>query len=829
MISDSSPLMNNIGLWADRESKKTGFRTSMISRKIPLTIKIDFSSIGESITKNNKIQIIESAKQIIKKYYNKNLSEIYGVKFDNEKSIFYIVFIDIVIKSDNELIKKISEEIKYICSALIKNCSSFLFEIVLNFDSVFEQEEDVNKKYVQFDIHATKKLGDQIYFIKEFSESDLIELNSRDQSENRLSSSCERFDFIIDIFRNLDNGNELFRKHILIFCSAYVKYYSEKIYSDRKGGSFDKNSWIFFARSFGAKESDAETAYFAQNKFAYTILTLEEILRQESEDMNLKIEKYNRELFIYNVRNLMLSSESISDDSLWRLFSEYIRRDHFFAEKEIYVFSGVTCKVVDVRDLRPIANKFVDEIKSVRDSINIEESDDTGEESETNQTNKMQINKKVFSRCEAITNPFMNQRGLIIMKDACAQYLNTEIKKGSSKNSVCFRDLCVVYSIIDDEKNLEKRKPFMEDHFLFSTEFDLSDFGKNEEELQALIDVELSLKKMFVYEENILFFKCWLGSIYTRNPERCGLFLYGKKKNAKSAILNALIEALGPKYGKSLTSHMFYPTTKGGVTCDPFWADAEGMLVGTVPEGNSKALYSSVIFKETTGGDMRNTAAKNKDPITYKNSAKIAFMANSWVLFDVFDPAVISRLYPLMCYAIFEEDPKDVPETLEEQLKRGIFHAQIDYYNNIRKRALLHLSVTDYFDLYKKHGLKKTIYMEREIDEWKSKTSDYAKFFLELEKAKEGEIYRVPASELKRIFVKRFNKLTHDIDLASFMEEFEGINNIRSEKIGENYYYNLKHKEITNYQTIYTYQGENTMSFDDGDHSKMTSNFKDDY
>lgn len=787
---------------------------SAISYKIPLSVKISYC---QGTTKTQKIRMIENVKYSVKKFYNKALSEIYGVKFDDENFLLYLVFPEIVVNSDNQMIKKITEDSYYHYCSTTKNGIGCFFEIFTNIDNLFIQDEDSNKKYFDFDIPIKRKFKNQEIFIQEFTANDLFDIGGKYETENYLSLSCDRIDFLIEIFRSLDNGNELFRKYLIVFCSTFVKHNQNKIYNERKGTVFNPNTWIDFAKSFGVNENDAKNALAEQENFAYTVLTLEEILRAQSDEMNLRIEKFNRELFIYNVKNLLRSQELVNDDSLWKIFSEYIRRDHFFADKEIIRFTGTICKIIDPKDLRHIANRFVDEIRAIRDLISMEEveCEDEEENAEESENKKSQINKRVYTRCQLIINPFLDRKGLQLMKDACGQYLNTEIKKGSSKSSICFKDLCAVYTVNNGKKTLDVRKPFMEDHFFYSTQYNLIGFGLNDEEKQALIDIEMSLKKMLVYEENILFFKCWLGSLVIRNPERCILFLYGKKKNAKSAFFNALIDALGPKYGKSLPLHMFYGSGKGGVTCDPFWADAEDMIFGQAPECNSKFPLSGTILKETSGGDLRNTAAKNKDPITYKNSAKIAFTSNNWIQFDNLDAALISRLYPLRCLGIFEENPEDVPESEEEQWKQGIFHADINYYNITRKRALLHKIVTEYFELYTQHGLKKTSYMKKELTEWISQTSEYARFFLELEKPKKGEFYMVPANELMRVFIRRYNKLSQGIDLSLFMHEFEGINQIKSIEKNNEFFYNLKHKEITNFEIIRLVEND-TCSFDSG-------------
>lgn len=778
-----------------------------LSKKLPLTIKIEHP---KSFPVKNKIQIFETSKQIVRKFFNRKLSEESGLTYSRDENFFCIVFIEIVVISSNYSLNKITEDIKYESLSTIKNSEQCKFNILFDFKSIFIQEEDSNKKFIDFDVEVKKKDG---IVISSFTESDLMDLMNRDPTENSLHVSTDRYDFIMENFRNLDNGFELFRKNILIFASAYIKYYNLKNYNERKGRILRKEEWMDFALSFGADLNEAENAFFEEKHFAYTILTLEEILREQSKEMNLKIEKYNRDLFCHNVKNLLLSDEPITDNDLWRLFAEYIRRDHFYDKesKNIYMFDGTICSVITAHDLRGIVMKFIDEVKSVKDSIILEEIEDDDEDLEIRKNAK---NSKASSKCSSICNPFLNTKGLNIIKDSCAQYLNTEIKKGTRKNCVCFKDRCVVFKIINGKKVLEKRKAFMEDHFLFSTEFDLSlDFGKNKVETQALEDIEDTFKKMFVHEENILFFKCWLGSIYARDAERCGLFLLGDKKNAKSSIFNALTEGLGPKLSKPLKSHMFYPSGKGGVTCDPFWADAEDMIVGAVSEGDSKFPYSSVTFKSVTGGDMTNTAAKKKDPFTYKNTAKIAFMANQWIQFDTFDSAVISRLYPLRCIGVFEEeDPSLVPKTEEEQREKGIYLADKNFFNTMRKRALIFKTVTEYFDLYAQHGLHKTSLMKQELDKWKCDISDYAKFFVELEEAPEGEEYRVPISELKRIFVMKYGKVGQNIDEETFMKEFDSVNGIKSVEFDGRHYYKYKHKDIKNYKTVMSEDIEYTLA-----------------
>lgn len=745
-----------------------------IEKKLPLIIKVH-------VHDNRKItgfigDTLSLVKYNVRRYYSKSISEFYGVIESSQKTSFYIVFPNIVINRDPIYINFVDELQKIVaesCQKLMPATLSILFDTdELFIDAIQEDYDSKVKFYIAPKTKSDEDDGGEDIEMEYFSESEIADYQKREITENTLFLNIKRYDFLMGVLRSLDNKDEIFKKNILIFASAYVNYHDKNLYSNCEQKYVTKDDWITFAESFSASNADAQTSYFECNDFAYTLLTVEELLKRQSPFLEAKITKFNREFFTHNIKTLLLSDDEITHDDRCDLFAEFIRSNHFYADGYIHYFDGHICAKVEPSYLNPIVKKFKAEVKSIKDLLEIEESD--SKESKRSSS-------RLATRFSKFISDFFSRGADSLVKDSCAKKLNTVIKTGTSKNAVAFRDMCVVYSIIDGEKNLELRKCYMEDHFRGTTMYDLAEFGKREEERRAIEEVKECYRKMFVYQEQVDFFMAWLGSIYVRHPERCGLFMMGKGgENGKTTATNALVESLGiGLYGHQYTGHMFYTNTKGNQTCEPFWAAIEGALIGSVPETNAKSTYSATAFKEATGGDLKNTAAKNKDPRTFKHTAKIVFASNSWIRFDEFDKPVQSRLYPLRCIGEFRADSKTVPEDPEEQDRLHIYKADKDFWTTLRKRAQLHISLTEGFELYKKHGLVRTKYMEQDLIEWRCSVSDYAHFYMKLEFEEGNKRFYSKTSELARRFALQYLRNNAMVDEESFINEYESINGIK--------------------------------------------------
>lgn len=745
-----------------------------IEKKLPLIIKVH-------VHDNKKISgligdTLYHIKYNVRRYYSKNISDYYGVIEMGKNNSFYIIFPNIVINRDPIYINFVDELQKIVAESHQKLMPATL-SILFNTDELFVDaiQEDYDSK-VKFHIAPKYKIDDdeggENIEMEYLSESEISEYHKREITENTLFLNIDRYDFLMGVLRSLENRDEIFKKNILIFSSAYINYHDKNLYSNCEQKYVTKNDWIDFAGSFSASNADAQTSYFESKDYAYTILTVEELLKRQSSFLDAKITKFNREFFTHNIKTLLLSDNEITHDDRCDLFAEFIRSNHFYADGYIHYFDGHICTKIEPSFLNPIVKKFKAEVKSIKDLLEIEESDTKESKRSSSRLN---------TRFSKFISDFFSRGADSLVKDSCAKKLNTIIKTGTSRSAVAFRDMCVVYSVIDGVKNLEMRKCYMEDHFRGTTMYDLAEFGKHEEERIAIQEVKDCYKKMFVYKEQVDFFMAWLGSIYVRHPERCALFMMGKAgENGKTSATNALVESLGiGLYGHQYTGHMFYTNTKGNQTCEPFWASVEGALVGSVPEANVKSTYSATAFKEATGGDLKNTAAKNKDPKTFKHTAKIVFSSNSWIRFDEFDKPVQSRLYPLKCLGEFRADFKTVPVNPEEQDRLHIYKADTNFWTTLRKRAQLHISLTEGFELYKENGLVRTKYMEQDLMEWRCSVSDYAHFHTKLEFEEGNKRFYSKASELARRFILQYSKNSATVDEDSFIKEYESVNGIK--------------------------------------------------
>lgn len=752
---------------------------------VPLVIKIENKDINET-------SLVGLTVDNVKKYYSKEVVEKYGI-FDFDGG-FCVLFPNIVVSDTNPMIHKISADLTSIFKKI--GYDSVSASIVTDLFPYLKYEDGNLDKIIEFKVGFLTNDDERPSRIMSFSEEMISSYLSKTVTENTIVLSLNRFDYIMDLLNLLDNGFDIFRKNIQVFCSAFVKFHRDENYERRKDENFMiRNQWITFASKFSATETDSIKAYDETDSYSYSILTIEEILKDESNDLKALIDKYNGDLFEDKVRKVFCSKDEITLNDMHILFAEYIRRDHFHCEDEIYCFKYPINAPVKVNDLSPLVNSFLNLIKAIKEKMFLSYSEI--DESEN------QERSRITSKHQMIVKAFSNDKRNSMIKNSCANYLHIpKLTKGSALNKIVFKDYCYEYVIIDSQKTLTHRKSYMEDRFIAFINIDnIQNFGKTDRGQKAVENVYRTYKRMFKYQENVDFFISWLGSIITRNPERCILFMMGKDgENAKTSVINALAEALGNNphlgYAKTYQPSMFYPNNKGGVTCDPYWAIAEGALLASLPETNSRYPFSGTVMKEVSGGDMKMAAQKFKDPIVFKHSAKLVISANDWIAFDNFDKALQSRMFPLICHGKFKQNISDVPESEEEQDRLGIYLADPHFWNSEHIKAQIWIMLNDGFEMYKKNGLKRNKYMEDDLAEWLINTSNYVKFSLDISNVPppEGGSYITPVDELRNCFMKKFNK--YDISIEDFMSNFERETGRRHITIDGKIYYEFKHKDL---------------------------------
>lgn len=741
-------------------------------------------------TNDRNIPFVGYSLDVLKKYYSHEVTKKYAT-FSNDNEIF-VLYPDIVISSSNPMINKLAIDLTSLLSRYGEIVASVVFDLF-----PYMKLDDSSNKVIEFDHGYFSDCDNSPVKIEFFSEEMELSYRNRPVTENTIYLSLNRFDYIMELLTTLDNGFELFRKNLTIFCSAYVKYTKDENYENRRDEILSlKSNWISFAKKYSASEQDALRAYDQTENYSYSILTIEEILKEQSKEIRNTIKKYNDEVFESKVKRVLRSKDEITHNEMHLLFSEYIRQNHFFHDKEIYLFTYPIVEPVSVNTLSSLVESFLTVLESIKHKIEF-------------QSDESESERKVFValKFNAIRKAFSNNMRNTMIKDSCANYLNVpKITKGASNDLIVFKDYCIQYTIIDEVPTLVKRRSYMEDRLLSFISYEsIMDYHKTPEGLQAIADVNKTYKRMFKYDETVDFFKSWLGSTVLRDPQRCIVFLVGKSgENAKSGLSNALLNGLGNKtnieyaYAKSCAASMFYPNNKSGVTCDPYWATMDGAMIAVVPESNSRFQYCAATLKEASGADFKMVAKKFKDATVIKHSAKIIIVGNDFPTFDNFDKALQSRAYPLVCHGVFKENPADVPETEEEQNELGIYHADRNFWNNDRIKAQLWIIFNEGFELYKKNGLKRSPQMEVDLKNWLISSSNYVKFSLDLEYfTPDGRPYRTSAEDLKNTFAKRFNKF--DLSTENFIADFERDTGFTCRKIDDIYYYDFKHKNSQNF------------------------------
>jgi len=722
------------------------------SNNKPLVLEVNPEN---ELSEENMRFIIMEFKEIVSLNFDKYLSGIYGTVIDTDKKSFYVAFPQIYI-NDDPLYKQLIKNLRSIINKSIKNAHQIKLEILQDVFPIYE-----------FDPRNTFTSPE----LESMSETDIDDAKLSCTTENNIALTVDRFDYVLDqlddLNKNDNEGSFLFKKNLINFACAYKYKKGEELQSQNEERYVEVKAWLEIAEKYGIVEHDAENIFEEADDYAYTVITLEEILKRYSKETKAHIEKYNRNRFLFMLKALFLKRERPTDRDLFKVFAEKLREKYFYTNSKIYAFEGDVCHEYNPEDLSPLIDSFIAEAEGIRSFLVLEA-----------KNSESTTSYKVYDeRYSQIIYPFSKENSAKFAEKACATYLRVrKIKKGTNKNCIAFKDFCTVYSIKEGKKYLEKRKAFMEDHFFKCASYKLNDFGKRDVEKKAIQDVYECFEKMFTSphepdsKDNVDWFIRWLGSLFVRNPERCVLYLYGPSgKNAKSSLMKALAQAFG-HYGKPFKDNMFLAVTKGGVTCEPFWAEAEDVVIGIVPETPIELKYSSVIVKEASGADIKITAQKNEKPKEYVHTAKLVFIGNGYAQFDNPDKALFSRLYPVFCHGIFDPEASTDPEV---QKITCMYPDDADFWTTLKKRALLYIALNDGFQRYAERGLKKTKYQEKHLQEWKEIISPYAKFDKELIMGSNGEEKRTLAKELFNIFISANPKSAQSLSFETFIEEFK--------------------------------------------------------
>jgi hypothetical protein len=498
--------------------------------------------------------------------------------------------------------------------------------------------------------------------------------------------------------------------------------------------------------------------YFDEaRRYSYTVITIEEIIRRQSREMAQLISKYREARIKQKIRtlfNFIRFPHDPSDNELWKAFSEYIRKDHFFADGSIYVLDENYCRKVAPSEMREVINTFVSYIKEVKLSIKheLQEADKSGDV------------EKLNVRYQRIIKPFESKTSAKFVADAIENYNQTKLRNEVQAKAIPFEDTVVVY----DQNKIYMRPAFMEDQFTGCAGVPVTGFGKFATEQKALVEVKAALKQIFVYDENVHWFVKWCGSLLTHKPERCCLFMYGPKGgNAKTTLANVLLTIFGA-WGVQCRPDMLAPSGKSS-SCTPFDVELINKVLAVFSEPQKGIRYSSSALKELTGGDRKKGAAKYKDPIEFDQTAKIMILLNQMLELDEIDMAMLDRVFILKCIGRYMRNA--TPEDAENH----IYPRDDSFWKDMtRIRAFAHLIVHDGLTAYMAEGIRKTTRMEEELTHWRKEICPFTRFLDLTQEYFEGkrcwtsshQVYaefkrRTPSQILSyKDFVERFKETT---------------------------------------------------------------------
>lgn len=546
----------------------------------------------------------------------------------------------------------------------------------------------------------------------EISASDIRACEDLSPSNNTLLNNIDHFHILLLFIEKIVERDPSFiTQYILYISSAYYRSEKVKSYNNREDLVVSRDKWTNIMKTLGV-DQDTATKYFDNAKrYSYTTITLEEIIRRQSPEMRQLIDQYREARIKQKIRvlfNFVRFPNDPSDNELWKAFSEYIRKDHFFADGSIYVLDENYCRKVVPSEMREVINTFVTYVNEVKVSI----------KNDLIESDKSADIEKLNLRYQRIIRQFESKTSAKFVADSIENYNHTKLRNEVQSKAIPFEDMVVIY----DNNQIFMRKAFMEDQFTGCAGVPIMGFGKLQSEQTALEEVNKALKQIFVYDENVHFFIKWCGSLLTHKPERCCLFMYGPKGgNAKTTLANVLLTIFGA-WAVQCRPDMLAPNGKSS-SCTPFDMELENKVIAVFSEPQKGIKYSSSALKELTGGDRKKGAAKYKDPREFDQTAKIMILLNQMLELDEVDPAMIDRVFILKCIGRYMRN------ATPDQAENHIYPRDDSFWKDmIRIRAMAHIIVHVGLPAYMEEGLKKTQKMEEELHHWRKEVCPFTRF-----------------------------------------------------------------------------------------------------
>ncbi|TDX44588.1 phage/plasmid primase, P4 family [Orenia marismortui] len=146
--------------------------------------------------------------------------------------------------------------------------------------------------------------------------------------------------------------------------------------------------------------------------------------------------------------------------------------------------------------------------------------------------------------------------------------------------------------------------------------------------------------------------------------------LVGDGDNGKSVLIEFLTALLG-KDNISATS--LYDITNNDYAA----SDLFGKIANLSAEMTNKVINDIETFKQLTGGDLVRADQKYKEPLVFKNKAKLMFALNSLPKITDYEEAFFNRLIIIRCPNTFKKDSKEYdPHVLEKiTTEKALSHA----------------------------------------------------------------------------------------------------------------------------------------------------------
>jgi len=313
----------------------------------------------------------------------------------------------------------------------------------------------------QFDIAPNEVSDDEA--IADLSQGDDHEISSSDikacvelpPTNNTILTRIDQFQILLLYIEKITARDPSFiRGNLLYLSSAFFRSEKAKSYNNREELVVSRDKWVTIMKGLGIDAKQA-TEYFDQAKlYSYTTITIEEIISRYSAEMAHLIAQYRQARIKQKIRVLFNFTRfpcDPSDNELWKAFSEFVRKDHFFADGSIYVLDENYCRKISPSEMREVINTFIVLANEVRLSIKYDQ-EEAGKTADV---------EKLTTRYQRIIRQFESKMSAKFIADAIENYNHTKLRDTIQAKAIPFEDIAIIY----DNGSIFMRKAFMEDQF----------------------------------------------------------------------------------------------------------------------------------------------------------------------------------------------------------------------------------------------------------------------------------------------------------------------------------------------------------------------------